>query len=187
MVDNVGNMKNFLRITIVLVITAASSGALLSIANLLAANKIIQNQVKAIEDGIKIIEPAAEEIIEKEKDLYELADKDDKHIGYVFLTEGQGYAGPIKILCGVDAKIKRILGIEIIESTETPGLGARINEAWFKDQFKGLNVNKGIVYLKGKPKKDNQIEAITGATISSKSVTNILNKAVKDLRKKLNK
>ena len=180
-------MKNYFKIALVLAITAASSGLLLSMANLMAKAKIEQNQKQAIEDGIRTIEPSAENIEEIQRDLYKLSDKKDVALGYVFLTQGQGYAGPIKLLCGVDAKIKSILGIEVIESTETPGLGARINEGWFKAQFKGLNVTKAMGYVKSKKRKSNEIEAITGATVSSRAVVDILNVAIKDLRLKLKK
>lgn len=178
-------MKHYFRIAIVLLITAACSGALLSIANMMAKNKIAQNQKQAIENGIRTIEPEAELITEKETDLYEVSNKDGQKLGYVFLTQGQGYQGSIKILCGVDSGLNNILGIEIIESTETPGLGARINEAWFKKQFKSLNVARAIEYVKRKPQVDNEIEAITGATVSSKAVVTILNIAIKELREKL--
>lgn len=177
-------MKNYFKIALALLVTAACSGMLLSLANMAAAEKIIANQKKAVEDGIRVIEPNAESIDELEKDIFKLK-KGKQSLGYAFLTEGQGYQGPIKILCGVDSQFDKILGIEIIESTETPGLGARINEAWFKKQFAALNINGLISYVKGKPQGDREIEAITGATVSSKAVVDILNKAVSELRRKM--
>ena len=60
-----------------------------------------------------------------------------------------------------------------------PGLGAEIAGAKFQEQFKSLATEPPIEYVKGKPtNKPNQIEAITGATISSKAVVNIINKTV---------
>lgn len=177
-------MKNYFKIALALLITAASSGMLLSLANMAAAEKIEANQKKAVEDGIRIIEPNAKSIEEIQDGIFKLG-TNTKELGYAFLTEGQGYQGPIKILCGVDSDFEQILGIEIIESTETPGLGARINEAWFKKQFAALNIRSLISYVKGKPQNNSEVEAITGATVSSKAVVDIINKAVADLREKL--
>lgn len=104
-----------------------------------------------------------------------------KLLGYGVLLSGGGFQGPIKIMVGFDTECNRVLGIEIIENSETPGLGNRIVENWFKEQFKGkmppLNVVKGK-----NPEGDKEIQAITGATISSKSVVNIVNKAKEILR-----
>lgn len=176
-------MKNYLKISLALLVTAALSGMLLSLANIAAKSKIEENQRQAVEEGIRSIEPSAQTIEEIDSDIFELK-KGGSKIGYAFLTQGQGYQGPIKILCGVDSQFESILGIEIIESTETPGLGARINESWFKKQFAQLNVKGLITYVKGKPQRSNEVEAITGATVSSKAVVDILNKAVAEMRVK---
>ena len=102
------------------------------------------------------------------------------------LAEGQGYAGPIKMLVGIAPDLSRVLGIEVIESTETPGLGARINEEEFQNQFRGLSTRGGVEYVKGKaPQSDNQIQAITGATISSRTVVRIVNETIEDIRRKV--
>lgn len=177
-------MKNYFKIAFALLLTAALSGMLLSLANMMAKDKIEENQRKAVEEGIRLIEPTAQSIDEIESGIFELK-RDDLKIGYAFLTQGQGYQGPIKILCGVNSEFTSILGIEIIESTETPGLGARINEDWFKNQFAKIDVRTSISYTKGKAKGSSEVEAITGATVSSKAVVDILNRAVKELREKL--
>lgn len=177
-------MKDFFKIALVLVITAAGSGALLSIADAVSAKKIAANQQRAVEEGIRIIEPNADKIEEKVKDVYAVSNSRGEKLGYVFLTQGQGYAGPIKLLCGVDSRLSYVLGIEVIESTETPGLGARINEDSFKSQFKGISILNKIGCVKGQA-SGSDISAITGATISSRSVVNIINSAIEDLKQKL--
>ena len=83
----------------------------------------------------------------------------------------------------VDEGVSELLGIEVIESSETPGLGAKINEDSFKGQFRGLGILAPIQYTKGDVVAKNQIKAITGATISSKAVVNIINKRIDELRK----
>ncbi len=97
-------------------------------------------------------------------------------VGYGVMLSGGGFQGPIKIMVGFDKDVNKVLGIEILENSETPGLGNRIVENWFKEQFKGkvppLSAVKGRA-----PENEREIQAITGATISSKSVTNIVNRA----------
>ena len=152
--------------------------------------RIKLNEKKAVESAIFNIVSGCKNVKEIKKGeniLYKIIDKGGKLAGYGFLAEGQGYQGKIKIMAVADPSFKRLLGIEIIDSQETPGLGARINKHFFKDQFRGLNISVPIEYTKTKPKKDNEIKAITGATISSKSVVNILNKTIEKLHLEMRK
>jgi electron transport complex protein RnfG len=133
----------------------------------------------------KIIIPATDQIkVPKEKGVFEAVDSKGKVLGYAFLAEGNGYQGTIKMIAGVDEAITTMKGMEVLESQETPGLGAEIAEEPFRGQFNGLSLTHEIVYLKNeKPDQPYEIEAITGATISSRAVVNILNKRVDELRK----
>ncbi len=123
--------------------------------------------------------------MEKEEDIYRVYNNTGTLAGYIFTAEGRGYQGPIKIICGISVSLDRLLGIEILESTETPGLGAKIDSKDFKNQFKGLAVMPQITYTKSPPADENQIQAITGATVSSRSVVNILNSKIEQIRDKL--
>ena len=122
----------------------------------------------------------------KEGGVFKLSDKIGKPLGYAFIAEGNGYQGVIKLIVGVDPSINIMKGMEVLESQETPGLGAEISGSPFRDQFKGLGLTHSIEYVKNeKPDKPYEIEAITGATISSRAVVNILNNGVATLRKEL--
>ena len=123
----------YLKVIIVLVLVSLSSAGILSLADLLSKEKIAENQKKAINEAIIRIEPRTENIEQKD-DLYKISDKQGNLLGYIFLVQGQGYQGTIKILCGISRSLDRLLGIEIIQSQETPGLGAKINELFFKFQ-----------------------------------------------------
>ena len=171
-----------LRIILVLSLVGVFSAGILSFFELLATQKIAQNQRKEIEEAIVRIAPATKKV-ERLKDYYKVFDKDNRLLGYIFLTEGQGYQGPIKILFGIEPNLEKLLGIEIISSQETPGLGAKITTDSFRGQFRGLEVLPYIEYTKKKSTKPNQIQAITGATVSSRSVVNILNKKILQIRK----
>ena len=88
-------------------------------------------------------------------------------------------------MIGLTPGLKRITGLEILEQVETPGLGGRISEDSFLNQFKGISTEPQVNYVKNKkPEKPNEIRAITGATISSRSVVAIINKNIKAFRGK---
>ena len=125
--------------------------------------------------------------IQKTKDdFFKVTGAENKVAGYAFIAEGNGYQGIIKLIIGVDPKFTEIKGMEVLESQETPGLGAEIAGSKFRKQFENLPITQKIEYVKNqKPTKPNQIEAITGATISSRTVVNILNERIAVVRKVL--
>jgi electron transport complex protein RnfG len=105
--------------------------------------------------------------------------------GWVAKTAGQGYADKIEMLIGFDPMMDKITGIFVLDQKETPGLGNKIVTDEWRSQFVGKSTDQLLMAVKGNAKAGNEIDAITGATISSKSVTDIINTAVKDLRNPL--
>jgi electron transport complex protein RnfG len=110
-------------------------------------------------------------------EYYKAKDDDGKLIGYVFLTKGKGYSSIIEIMLGLDSQFK-VAGLKIVSQTETPGLGTRIMENSFLQQFIGKAGQE--IALK---KDAGEIDAITGATISSRAVTKTINNAIEKLKK----
>lgn len=108
-----------------------------------------------------------------------------KMIGHVIKADGQGYADKIELLVGLDAQGKRITGLFVLAQKETPGLGAKILEDAWRGQFKEKSTEKHLSVVKGSGAKEDQIDAISGATISSKSVTGIVNTAVANVASRL--
>ena len=106
----------------------------------------------------------------------------DKLTGWVAKTSGQGYADKIELLIGLDSLAKTITGLFILEQKETPGLGNKIITKAWRNQFINKDTSQQLVVVKKGAKALNEIDAITGATISSRSVTSIINKAIGDLR-----
>jgi len=110
---------------------------------------------------------------------------DGKLAGWVVKTAGQGYADKIEMLIGFDPQVEKITGLYVLDQKETPGLGNKIvTDAW-RGQFLAKSTGQALTAVKGQAKAGNEIDAITGATISSKAVTDIINTAVNDLRKPL--
>lgn len=108
--------------------------------------------------------------------------KDDKGeiVGYCFKVstkdnENKAFGGEIQMIVGVDKDL-RITGVDLTTLAETPGLGAKADEDEFKNQFKGKSGELTVVKSGA---KDSEIQAISGATISSKAVTEGVNNATK--------
>ena len=110
---------------------------------------------------------------------------DGKLAGWVTKSAGQGYADKIEILIGFDPGMDKITGLFVLDQKETPGLGNKILENDWRGQFLDKSTAKPLTPVKGKSSAPNEIDAITGATISSKAVTDIINTAVADLRQPL--
>ncbi len=97
--------------------------------------------------------------------------------GWVITRTGPGLWGDIVMVVGFAADRERLAGIEFLKQSETPGLGARIAEHWFKQQFKGKR-GPFTTVGEGEPSAENQFDAITGATITSNAVMAIVNTVV---------
>jgi len=182
-------MKETLKIIFVLTFVCVVCSFFLSLTFSSAKQKISLNEKKLIEESIIKIAPLTKKIKnipDTAETIYALFGENSQLSGYAFTASGQGYQGTIKILGVSNPVLNRLVGIEIIEAVETPGLGAKIAETPFLNQFKGLNIATKILCTKKEITKDNQIEAITGATISSNAVTRILNNRLTDLKSNLN-
>jgi len=114
--------------------------------------------------------------------VYEARYPDGKLAGWVAKSSGQGYADKIELLIGFSPSVDAITGIFILDQKETPGLGNKIITVDWRQQFANIKTVQPIEVTKSGAKDPNQIDAITGATISSRSVTQIVNTTVNDLR-----
>jgi len=95
-------------------------------------------------------------------------------IGYIIsTTTGDGYNGDIAAAVGI-ASDGTVIGVEMLEINETAGLGSKANDKDFKEQYAGKKVEAFSVSKDGNS-ADNEIEAISGATITSTAVTNAVN------------
>jgi len=111
-------------------------------------------------------------------------------VGYVFPIGGPGFWGPIRGYLALDSEFKRILGIRFVRHTETPGLGGRIAEEWFQKQFVGKPIVPPAqggpairLVPQGKAKGPRDVDAITGATGTSRAVERFLNQNLDSIRK----
>ena len=100
--------------------------------------------------------------------------KDGKLWAVAFEEKGKGFGGDIGVIVGIDVETDNLLGIGITTMKETPGLGARIMEKGFRSGFSGIPLDKDVKVTGD----GGQVDAISGATISSRGVCEAVNKAV---------
>src|SRR5210317_524710 len=129
-------------------------------------------QALVYRDGRIVVVP------EPDKDepvVYGGYDEQGDFVGYAMPGAGPGFQDTIALLYGYLPREKQVVGMEILESRETPGLGDKIyKDAAFVAEFSALAIEPEIVTMKkGTGGQPNQVDAITGATISSKAVVRI--------------
>ena len=113
------------------------------------------------------------------------ASEADRTKGWVAKASAQGYADKVELLIGMSPRADKITGLFVLDQKETPGLGAKIVEPSWRGQFIGKSTAQPFQAVKHKPGKPYEIDAVTGATISSKTVCGIVNKTVADLKQPL--
>ena len=120
-------------------------------------------------------------VMDKDFNVY-VATKDNITLGYAFPIEGKGLWGTIKGYIAFDENYTEIIGVDFVSHSETPGLGGRINEVWFKDQFRGIKMSDSesenlevIIYS---PSEGGNAVPITGATLTSDSVRRMFNASI---------
>lgn len=136
------------------------------------------------EDLYTLFKERVDSIKTQGKNVYVGYEEDGESVkGYAFPVGGPGFWGPIHGIAATGPQATRIVGIAFYKHSETPGLGGRLTEAWFTEQFNGLPLypikgEKKIFYLtpEGSEKAPNELDAITGATRTSHAVEAFLNR-----------
>ena len=185
-------MSTSTKMIIVLTVITIFSGGILSTWDGVTKPKIEAYKLQELKKAIAEVLPpydAYEEINTGKLTLYVGSKKDTSApVGIALEAVGNGFQGKISIMLGLTSDFEAITGIKILEQIETPGLGTKIVEDptnkqdrfWFTNQFKQIKTQPEITVVKNiKPTKATEIQAITGATISSRAVTTILNENIK--------
>lgn len=172
------NFKDVVVPAAILCLICIIVSVLLGVTNQLTADKIVEVQAEKAAESRMTVLPDADSFEEIEiTDEYSSyrALKDGEPVGYVFTTEDSGYGGTLSVMTGISAE-GQITGVAILSHGETPGLGANATKTSFTDQYK--QAAGEIEVIKNQAAGEGQIEAITGATITSRAVTRAVNKAV---------
>ena len=187
-----------IRLIATLGIAGLLSGLILVVAYLATQPIILRNQAKALEAAIYRVVPGSttrKEFVVRDGKLiaeetkpganqpdnvvYGAYDSSGKLLGYAIPGEGAGFQDTISLIYGYDPHDKKIIGLEILESRETPGLGDKIEKSEaFISQFDGVEAPlKGVKAREGTG-DPHEVDMITGATISSRTVIRIINDAL---------
>jgi electron transport complex protein RnfG len=166
--------KDILKITVNLAVIYIAGGLILALVHAGTSPIRYHNKIVAEEKALKSLLPDADKI-EKlgdwkihEKDAkYFVARKGDATIGYIVQSYGKGYSSYINTLIAVDRDF-RVMKVKILDQKETPGLGDEIEADSFTDLLKGKDADHLKVL---KTETTEYVQAITGATISSRAVT----------------
>lgn len=196
------SIKLFFRESWLLMASAVFFGTLLAVTNAAWAPKIAQNEINKFNDLAKALLPGAEKfeplqdkiVIDlgggktAQTDVRKGLDAAGNCVGWAFLAEGSGFADKIRLVVGADAKFETLTGFGVLACNETPGFGDKITikNGFYQSQYKGVPVGEFKLTKVGDSKKiDNEIVAITGATVSSQAVVNILNTYVVQIKQQL--
>lgn len=170
---------------------AALAGVQIALGPKIAENKKMETyvQIPVLIEGsdVKKTEEVTLSIDGKELTIYKIFSSDQQALGWVIPAAGAGFSDQIELLLGVNADLSRVTGLYILSQKETPGLGNYITENSFTDRFKNKELNSNFEAVANTPQKESQLKAVTGATISSQSVCEIVNSAVKKVRSALKK
>jgi electron transport complex protein RnfG len=179
-------------------------GILIVLTFQLTLPTIERNKLNALERAIFQVVPGAEKKVTFEyadgalrpaeatgsgaPKYYACYDRENRLVGVALEAWGQGFQDVIRVLYGYSPSKQAVVGMKVLESKETPGLGDKIGkDPVFKSNFDSLEVAAAldgraiahpvVLVKRGQKTESWQIEAITGATISSRSVTQILEKS----------
>ena len=179
-------MNETLKLGLILFIITAVSASVLAVSNNITAPKIAEADRIKDESAKREILPDGDEFrpLDENKlkeiqsidsnilEIYEGYSGSDL-IGYTVKAKTNGYGGEIEFMTGISIEGK-IMGIKILNHGETPGLGANAEKPYFSESFKNKSVEKELIAVK-KHEGDNEVQALTSATITTTAVVSEVN------------
>ncbi len=192
-------MREIIKLGLILFIITAIAATLLAFANDATSELIAQVQEQESNKARQEVLPSAEKftllneselnaiVLENNriKEIYIGKNSADELVGYTIKTTASGYGGNIEVITGISAD-GNVTGMKVVSHSETPGLGANAAKPEFQAQFVGKSTSSNISVVKSAP-SDSEIQAISGATITSKAVSNGVNIAIDVFNSKLAK
>lgn len=187
-------MKDTLVLTVKLLVITAIVAALLGVVNMVTSPIIAENAVKSTNETMKELLPDADKF---ELDGTEVPESDDAAVtvgdvncglkndgsvaGYVISAVcSEGYGGDISVMVSIDNDCK-VIKAKVTEMSETPGLGAKSQSDWING-YSGLGQGIEVSKNGSAANAEYKIDAISGATITSKAVTKAVNAALDTAR-----
>lgn len=178
-------MKEYFKLGATLAIITAITGLLLGFSYNLTKDTIAAGG-NVSKDDLLVIMPIADNVKsatfkgEKEDTIKEVipAYKGNEFVGNVIKVSSKGFHGEILTLVAISQEGK-VTGVKILSHSETPGVGSKTAKSDFLNRFAGKSVDNELQVVRVSPAKDNEVQSISGATVSSKAVTYGVNEAIK--------
>ena len=178
-----------MNMVLVLTLVAVIMGGILAFVNHLTEGPIAEQKEKALADGIKAVMACNDLKVAKTDEvkqndakgkemtftIYQIQDAQGKDLGAAVESTTMGFGGDLKVLVGFDPEGK-ILGYTLLEHAETPGLGAKADK-WFQKDQKGDIIGKDPKEPLTVSKDGGQVDAITASTITSRAFLLAINNA----------
>lgn len=179
-------MNETIKLALILFIITAVAASVLAISNSVTSERIAEADRLASERAkMEVLDIAEEfkqldenrlkEIVGDNTNITEINEgyKGSDLVGYTFSIEVNGYGGPLTFMTGI-SKDGKITGIKVLVHEETPGLGANSTRPFFTDSFKGKPVDSEITAVR-EPKADNEVQALTSATVTTNAIVDGVN------------
>ncbi|PKM65675.1 MAG: hypothetical protein CVU95_13890 [Firmicutes bacterium HGW-Firmicutes-2] len=186
-------MKEQLKMILFTIILGLASSGILVGMDAYTSDMITENEELAFKKSVlqafeveyeasEIMDVFSDQIKRIEKNGYDFYESNSGAVGFEF--GGSGLWGPITGFLTLEDDLVTIQDIQIMEQSETPGLGGMIAEAWYLAKYKGKVFDPDIVVVKANDEENaiNEVDAITGATGTSRAFETLLN-AEYDIKK----
>ena len=185
-----------------LIVASFCFGLLIAVTNAALAPKIRQNEINKRNRMVTVLLPEAKDfkLLEEQIEIQSLQGKKenvevykamsaaDECVGWSFEAVGSGFVDKIKLVIALDKNFEKIAGFDVLSSNETPGFGDQIKYDYYRDQFKGAPAGQlKLVTIGERSKIDSEIVAISGATISSEAVVEIVSNSVTKVKEQMRK
>ena len=194
-------IKHFIQQSWLLIVASFFFGLLIAVTNAALSPRIVQNKINKRNRLVGVLLPEAKNFVldteieiesiqgKKEKvEVYRAMSEENECVGWSFNAAGSGFADKIELVVAVDKDFEKLAGFDVLASNETPNFGDQIKYDYYRDQFKGAPAEQLKLIQSGDPKKiDAEIVAISGATVSSESVVEIINNFLTQIKKQMPK
>jgi len=198
----VSKIEHFIRQSWLLIAASFFFGLLMAITSAALSPRIEQNKINKRNRLLGAMLPEARDFVPVDTEIeiesitrkkqtvviYRAMSRADECVGWGFNAAGSGFADKIELVVAVDGSFAKIAGFDVLSSNETPGFGDQIKYDYFRDQFKGAPAETLELVGTGEPGEiDSKIVAITGATVSSDAVVEIVSHTVMQVKEQMQK
>jgi electron transport complex protein RnfG len=195
-------IKHFIQQSWLLIVASFFFGLLIAVTNAALSPRIEQNKINKRNRLVGALLPEAKDFVlleaeieiesirgKKEKvEVYRAISEAGECVGWSFNAAGSGFADKIELVVAVDKDFEKLAGFDVLSSNETPGFGDQIKYDYYRDQFAGAPAEELKLVTSGDPKKiDAEIVAISGATVSSEAVVEIINNFLTQIKEQMQK